>query len=282
MNYVSWLVKDGRTGDGYEDFYKSFPGYGYGDNEILQLPADVDGTPFWIGNQWIYTSLYDSTMSPPFTNTSGFFAAVHFEELEKIYKFMFHTHFKTTATVTFDTDDKLKIEIVAVPPSNWALTETYAFLKAFAFRTLVILPDSTFLTSLGFGADTDDDGFKQLDVDLSDSTMTSIVNNSDTVSPTDKHNFYIGHDISPVAEVVQASGLAGRWSRRTDTPVVAVSRTADQAFIGDVSRALHVRTNLTSQDMIDSYHGRFTSAMCVVPIHAADEIGRASCRERVY
>ena len=108
---------------------------------------------------------------------------------------MYHTRFKTKATVTFDSDNKQIIEVAAVPLSNWALTGTYEFLKAFAFRTLVILPDSTLLTSFGFGTDIDFDGYNQLDVELSETTMT-IMTSITTPIPTDKHNFYIGHDIT--------------------------------------------------------------------------------------
>ena len=34
-------------------------------------------------------------------------------------------------------------------------------------------------------------------------------------------------------------------------------------------REHYIYAHLTSHDMIDIYHGRFTNAMCVVPIHAA-------------
>ena len=34
------------------------------------------------------------------------------------------------------------------------------------------------------------------------------------------------------------------------------------------AKAIHVRTNLVHHDMVDSYEGRFTNTLCVVPIHA--------------
>ena len=65
-------------------------------------------------------------------SSTGHFDPSDYAEVRKIYSFMFHTRFKTTATVTFDSDDKLKIEIEAVHPTTWAeMTGKYPFLKAF-------------------------------------------------------------------------------------------------------------------------------------------------------
>ena len=252
MTYASFRYNDGYTGN---DMYKGRIGYQGTTSSDLSKDVGLERTNLsWCPDTWIYDSFYRASMGE-YTDT----------QLATLYQLVYHTVFKTNATITFDSStDKFNIAIAAVQPSFWDVLEIqYPVLNDFRFRTLVLMPGSTLLTRMGYNDSTL----------ATESTTTDFMYNIPDnerfyVVPSDKYNYHVGYDGTDLHHSSNGHvGVIDPWSLNIDDKTV-LSATSDDVVAYEYSRALHIRTNLTNKDMIDSYHGRLTNAMCVVPIHA--------------
>ena len=153
MTYASFRYNDGYKGHPTTphliEMHRGQVGSDGSTTSDLKKDVGVESTLFWCPTGWIYDSFYRVSMGGgSYTHT----------QLLTLYQLVFHTVFKTNATVTFDNStEKFNIAIAAELPdvswsgASWSSHEVqYPFLKDFRFRTLVLMPGSTLLTSIGY------------------------------------------------------------------------------------------------------------------------------------
>ena len=276
MTYYSFLFQGPPPRD--DTIYDQddlFNGTGNDHIEITQkndIQTTLGGSPFRVDNIFIDHNVINYNYE-----LSGVTAAWTPSQIKTIYQLMYNALFKTEVTLSLDENSRLSISVAPVDPdSNWARDKgLYPFLRAFDFRTLVLLPGSTLFTSLGFSAEDLDTTADSEVLDLEHYEAFDISHKFFKPPTTDTHNYFVGDDIvETYTETVVTTQVTGHGVRDDVDPWHArepftTTREAFDSTIVYEPRAIHVRTNLTHRDMIDSYHGRYTNSLVVIPIRAA-------------
>ena len=293
--YKAEVNVDHRLNDATKAFLTNFFMEGSAERQDAYTKARAMNPPY----QWVYIEqgvggVGNNGMWTPFQyGTRDYMDNVTFtrDQILKPFRLMKDYIFPTIVTPSFTDAGHLKIDIEEGVPYHYATNESGAKLfqeildiynyeaetltnppesqskyqpwQSLNFRQIVFLPTSTLFTdTLGFSHD-------QLTYEFEPLSVMYIMKGVTPDSGTSKfYDFHAGHNSIMYGFLSWAPNEVlnfGAVPSNSYNETVEGSNTVEHVY----AKAIHVRTNLVHHDMVDSYEGRFTNTLCVVPIHAA-------------